>query len=67
MFNITERYELMAYKYYKETGKMAPGKDDCLCRMSNEEKDANRKEWGTWCDKFLSDLFDKNSSKDYHY
>ena len=66
--NVTERYEFMAERYYKETGRIAPGKDNsCDFSMTDKEKDQNRKEWGQWCESFLCELFSRNFKIDNSY
>ena len=55
--NANERFEVMASLFYKETGIMAPGKDDCLGTHDTQQRlDA----WGPWIEKFYSELFDRN-------
>lgn len=66
--NVNERYEFMAERYYKETGKLAQGKDSpCGFGMTDAEKDQNRKEWGQWCERFMSELFARNFNIDNSY
>lgn len=53
-----ERFEYMAAKFYKETGIMAPGKDDCLMSHDYDER---IKKWSDWLEPFYSELFDRDS------
>ena len=41
----TERFERLAAEFYKATGIMAPGKDDCLGRHSYEHRVASWQQW----------------------
>jgi len=56
--NANERFEYMAAKFYKETGTMAPGKDDCLMSHTDEERSTK---WREWIEPFYSELFDRDS------
>lgn len=56
--NSNERFEYMAAKFYKETGMMSPGKDDCLMSHDYDER---IKKWSEWLELFYADMFDNNS------
>lgn len=60
--NTNERFEYMADKFYKETGIMAPGKDDCLMSHTYDER---AKKWSEWLELFYSGLFDRDLKKQW--
>ena len=58
--NSNDRFELMASKFYDETGIMAPGKD-CPAEFGSEHDYQERMDaWKVWVEKFYSELFAKN-------
>ena len=57
--NSNERFELMADKFYSETGMMAPGKD-YPAGFGVADYDERVKAWREWAEKFYSDLFASN-------
>ena len=57
--NANDRFEVMAEKFYKETGIVAPGKD-CPAEFSDHSYDQRVNAWRKWAEKFYSDLFSKN-------
>jgi len=58
--NSNERFEYMAAKFYKETGTMAPGKDDCLMSHDYDER---IKKWSEWSELFYAGMFDRDSKE----
>lgn len=60
--NANVRFEYMAARFYKETGTMAPGKDDCLMSHTDEERSTK---WREWIELFYSELFDRDSKNQW--
>ena len=55
----SDRFEVMAEKFYRETGMMAPGKD-FPAELSGPDCGERVDAWKIWIENFYSELFDKN-------
>ena len=62
--NSNERYEYMAELFYKETGMMAPGKDNPAAFGGADELSEREifEAWDKWTAEFYEKLFDLHKS-----